>query len=123
MEQVKSSSAPAPVGPYSQAIKSNGFIFVSGQIAIDKSGKLVDKDINYQTKLIFKSIEAILMEAGSSLNKIVKVSVFLINIDYFKAANSVFAEIFKEPYPARETVEVACLPKNADIEISVIAES
>lgn len=121
MEQIHSKSAPAPVGPYSQAISSNGLVFVSGQIALDENGILADKDIAEQTKIIFKNIEAILIEAGSNLNKIVKISVFLINLDYFEAANSVFKEMLDEPFPARETVEVSRLPKNADIEISAIA--
>ena len=122
MKEVKSNSAPAPVGPYSQAVTSNGFIFVSGQIPLDDNGQLLNGDIKQQTRLIFKNIEAILNEAGSGLDKIVKISVFLNNLDYFEAANEVFAEMLKEPYPARETIEISRLPKNADIEISAIAE-
>ena len=122
MKEIKSAEAPAPVGPYSQAVMSGNLIFVSGQIALDESGNLLDASIEGQTRLIFRNITAILKEAGSGLNKIVKISVFLVNMDYFEAANKVFEEALEQPYPARETVEVSRLPKDADIEISVIAE-
>lgn len=122
MKEIKSNSAPQPIGPYSQAIQSSGLIFVSGQIALDQNGNLIDSEIEEQTKIIFENIESILHEAGSSLDKIVKISVFLKNIDFFTSANAVFEKILKSPYPARETVEVSRLPKDADIEISVIAE-
>lgn len=122
MKEIKSDLAPAPIGPYSQAIISNGLVFISGQIPLDKNGNLLEATIDEQTRLIFNNIESILKEAGSSLDNLVKISVFLTNLDYFEAANKVFEEALKKPYPARETIEVSRLPKDADIEISVIAE-
>ncbi len=114
--------APLPVGPYSQAIKIENLIFVSGQIPLDpKTGEVVKGDIREKTRLVFRNIEAILQAANSSLSKIVKISVFLKRLGDFSDVNSVFEDVFTEAPPARETMEVSALPRDADIEISVIA--
>ncbi len=114
--------APLPVGPYSQAIKSGDLVFVSGQIPIDpKTNELVSGSIADKTRQVLENIGAILEAADSSLLKIVKISVFLINLNHFDEINSVFNEIFTSEPPARETVEVSRLPKDVDIEISCIA--
>ncbi len=114
--------APMPVGPYSQAIKSNDLVFVSGQIPIDPLTGALDKgSIAEQTRLILSNIGAILETADSGLNRVVKISVFMRNINAFEEVNSVFAEVFSTEPPARETVQVSKLPKNADLEISCIA--
>lgn len=117
-----SEDAPLPVGPYSQAIKTGDLVFVSGQIPINpKTGEILRGSIADQTRQILTNIDAILQVADSSVNKIVKVSVFLVNLDQFEEVNTVFAEFFSNEAPARETVGVSRLPKNVDIEISCIA--
>lgn len=114
--------APLPVGPYSQAIKSDSLVFVSGQIPIDpKTGEMISGSLTEQTRQILANIGAILETADSGLNKIVKISVFLTNLEDFEEVNSVFAEVFTVEPPARETVEVSRIPKEANIEISCIA--
>ena len=114
--------APLPVGPYSQAIKSDNLVFVSGQIPIDpKTGEMISGSLTEQTRQILANIGSILETADSGLSKIVKISVFLINMEDFEEVNSVFAEVFAVEPPARETVEVSRLPKEANIEISCIA--
>ena len=114
--------APAAVGPYSQATEVNGFIFTSGQIPlIPETGELVSEDIKKATARSLDNIEAILEEAGSSLEKVLKVNIFLDDINDFAAVNEVYAEYFTEHKPARSCVEVANLPKKALIEIEAIA--
>lgn len=114
--------APLPVGPYSQAIKSGDLVFVSGQIPISaKTDELVGGSISDKTRQVLENIGAILEAADSSLNKVVKISVFLKNLNHFDEVNSIFTEIFTSEPPARETVEVSRLPKDVDIEISCIA--
>ncbi len=114
--------APLPVGPYSQAIKANGFIFVSGQIPLHHlTGEIVEGSIEEQTRQVLRNLEAILVAGDSSLAKVVKISVFLKDINDFATVNSVFQEFFKQEAPARETMEVSNLPKGAKIEISAIA--
>jgi len=117
-----SEDAPLPVGPYSQAIKTGNLVFVSGQIPINpKTSEILRGDIADQARQILTNIDAILQVADSSVNKVVKISVFLVNLDQFEKVNTVFAEFFSNEAPARETVGVARLPKNVDIEISCIA--
>lgn len=119
---VRTEKAPKPIGPYSQAVKSNGLVFVSGQVAIDpQSGELIEADVKEQTALTMNNIKAILEAANSSLDKVVKTSIFISNMDYFANVNEVYADFFKDNFPARETVEVSRLPLNADVEISVVA--
>jgi 2-iminobutanoate/2-iminopropanoate deaminase len=114
--------APLPIGPYSQAIKSNNLVFVSGQIPIDpRTGEVVDGTLADQTRRILNSIKAILETADSGINRIVKISVFMADLSYFEEVNSVFSEFFTAEPPARETVEVSRLPKDVNIEISCIA--
>ncbi|HDP70656.1 MAG TPA: hypothetical protein ENN38_07630 [Actinobacteria bacterium] len=114
--------APLPAGHYSQAIKAGDFIFVSGQIPIDlQTDDLIEGDIKSKTRLILRNIEAILKAGDSSLSKVVKLTVFIKDLSDFPAVNSVFAEFFAGEPPARETVQVSKIPKDAEIEISAIA--
>ncbi|MGR5590385.1 RidA family protein [Peptoniphilus grossensis] len=114
--------APAAVGPYSQATEVNGFIFTSGQIPlVPETGELVSDDIKKATARSLNNIKAILEEAGSSLDKVLKVNIFLDDVNDFAAVNEVYAEYFTEHKPARSCVEVANLPKKALIEIEAIA--
>ena len=114
--------APAAVGPYSQATEVNGFIFTSGQIPlIPETGELVSEDIKKATARSLDNIKAILEKAGSSLEKVLKVNIFLDDINDFAAVNEVYAEYFNTHKPARSCVEVANLPKEALIEIEAIA--
>ncbi|GAA4452961.1 RidA family protein [Nibrella saemangeumensis] len=115
--------APAPIGPYSQAVKSNGFLFVSGQVAIDVAAS---GDIQAETRQVMENIGAILQAAGMDYSNIVKASIFVKDLNNFGTINDVYGSFFTsehgEPYhPARETVEVARLPKDVNVEISVIA--
>ena len=119
---ISSTKAPAAIGPYSQAILVNGVLYISGQIPLDAaSGKLVE-GIEKATHQVMKNLEAILLEAGMSFTNVVKASIFLKNMDDFASMNDIYASYLDpDHYPARETVQVSCLPKNVDIEISMIA--
>lgn len=120
--EILSPNAPKPIGPYSQAIKVENFIFLSGQIAIDpSSGNIKSNTIEEQTKQIFKNIKEILSQCGYELNNIIKTTIFLKNIDDFPKMNRVYESFFNPPYPARTTVEVSRLPKDALIEIEAVA--
>lgn len=114
-------NAPEAIGPYSQAILSNETLYCSGQIALDKNGNLKNSNIEDETVQIFKNINAILNEVNMTFENIVKSTIFLKNMDNFSTVNSIYAKYFKSSPPARETVEVSRLPKNVNIEISVIA--
>jgi 2-iminobutanoate/2-iminopropanoate deaminase len=115
-------NAPAPIGPYSQAIAAGGFLFVSGQVAIDAAtGELILDDIKTETFKVMENIKAILTEAGISFDHIVKTTIFLKDMQSFAAVNEVYSTYFTEKFPARETVAVAGLPKNVNVEISVTA--
>ena len=120
---VRTESAPAPFqgAPYNQAIVANGLVFVSGQGPLDASGKLVEGDIAAATRQTFDNLAAILESAGSSLDKVVKASVFLADLGEFAAMNEVYAGYFSAPYPARSTVQVVKLPRDVRVEIDVIA--
>ncbi len=119
---VKTERAPAAIGPYSQALVANGFVFVSGQIPINpQTGQLVTGDIHAQTRQCLENLKAILEAAGSSMGKLVKVTVFAKDLQNFQAINHVYAEYFKEDPPARSFVEVSRLPRDAAIEIEGIA--
>jgi 2-iminobutanoate/2-iminopropanoate deaminase len=123
-QAVSTPGAPAAIGPYSQAIHAGSLIFVSGQIPIDPAtGALVDGDIAAQTHRVFQNLAAILEAAGSSLDRVVRVGVFLADMNDFAAMNAVYATYFNAPAPARATIEAARLPKDARVEIEVIAES
>jgi 2-iminobutanoate/2-iminopropanoate deaminase len=123
MKQViATDSAPRAIGPYSQAIKANGFVFSSGQIAIDPSnGQIAGNDIAAQTERVLNNISAVLAAASTSLHRVVKSTVYLKNMGDFAAMNEVYARFFTAEPPARSTVEVACLPKDVLVEIDVIA--
>lgn len=119
---VNTSNAPAPIGPYSQAVIAGNFMFVSGQIALNPlTGQLVMDDIKTETKQVMENILAILTEAGIGFDNIVKTSIFLMDMQNFAQVNEVYGTYFKDQFPARETVQVAGLPKNVNVEISVIA--
>jgi 2-iminobutanoate/2-iminopropanoate deaminase len=121
---VRTEQAPAPFhgAPYSQAIKANGLVFVSGQLALTLGhSDLAGDTIEEQTRQIFDNLEAILAEAGSGLERIVKTTVFLANLDDFRGMNSVYAERVGDVPPARSTIEVAALPSGALVEIEAIA--
>ncbi|KAB2879697.1 RidA family protein [bacterium] len=120
---VKTSNAPAPIGPYNQAIIASGkMIFTSGQICIDpKTNQVMALDIKGQTRLVLENIKAILTAGGSSMKNVIKTSVFLKNMSDFTAMNEVYAEYLSENAPARSTVEVARLPKDVLVEIDCIA--
>jgi 2-iminobutanoate/2-iminopropanoate deaminase len=114
--------APAPIGPYSQAVESGGFLFVSGQIPIDSaSGNLVEGSIQEETHQVMKNLQAILEEADMNFENVLKCSIFVADMQDFGAVNEVYGSYFTNNPPARETVEVSTLPKNVNIEISCIA--
>ena len=113
---------PKPIGPYSQAVKSAGFLFASGQVALDpRTNEFFGGDIRQQTQLVLENIKAILEAAGSNLNHVVKTTVFLKDMNDFAAMNEIYGKFFTIAPPARSTVEVARLPKDALVEIEVIA--
>ena len=115
-------NAPAAIGPYSQAVQAGNMLFVSGQIPIDPAtGEFAGSDIATQTKQSLTNIQNILAAAGYSLNDVVKTTVLLADIADFAAMNAVYAEFFTAPYPARAAFQVACLPKNALVEIECVA--
>ena len=120
---VKSADAPAPVGPYSQAVVAGGLVFASGQIPLDpRTGKLVSGEIEVQTERVLENLRAVLEAAGSSLERVVQASVYLVDLALFPRVNAVYARAFGgDPKPARSTVQVAALPLGAEIEIDVVA--
>ncbi len=119
---IRTSKAPAPIGPYSQAVEINNILYVSGQIAIvPATGILELVNIIRETTQVMENISAILAEAGYNFSDIVKTSIFLSDMNNFSAVNDVYANYFKDNFPARETVQVSVLPKNVNVEISVIA--
>jgi 2-iminobutanoate/2-iminopropanoate deaminase len=121
-EVISTSDGPKAIGPYSQAIKANAFVFVSGQVAIDPvTNTLLSGDIAFQTDRVLKNVRGILTAAGSSLEKVVRATVFLKNMNDFGAMNEVYGKYFTSAPPARSTVEVARLPKDVLVEIDVIA--
>jgi 2-iminobutanoate/2-iminopropanoate deaminase len=121
-EIIETRAAPDPIGPYSQAIRSNGFIFISGQIPVQPdTGRMVQGNIEAQTHQVMKNLAAILQAAGSGLNKVVKTTVFLLNLDDFPEFNRIYGEYFGDSRPARATVQVPRLPKEALLEIEAIA--
>jgi 2-iminobutanoate/2-iminopropanoate deaminase len=119
---VKTYDAPEAIGPYSQAIESNGFLFLSGQIAADPStNQITGNDIESQTKQIFKNIKAVLKAAGTKMSNVVKCTVFMVDLNDFSKMNKLYEEEFEGHKPARSTVQVARLPKDVLIEIECIA--
>ena len=121
-EIIQSSKVPAPIGPYSQAVIANGFLFASGQIAFNPAtGELVLTDIQAETRQVMENIKAILEEAKLSFAHIVKTSIFLSDMQLFAQVNEVYGSYFTSNFPARETVAVKTLPRNVNIEISITA--
>ncbi|MBO3757523.1 MAG: RidA family protein [Thermoproteota archaeon] len=122
-EEIITKEAPEPIGPYSQAIRVENLIFLSGIIPVNpKTGEVINGDIKQATEQIFKNASAILKAAGASLENVVKVTVFLKDLKNFEEMNKVYSNWFKKPYPARTTVQVAALPKEVDVEMDFIAE-
>lgn len=121
-ETIFTTHAPSPIGPYSQAIKANSILFVSGQIALNpETNELVTHNIEQETRQVMLNIGEILKTAGMNYHNIVKTSIFLKDMNNFGKINEVYGHFFTDHYPARETVEVARLPKDVNVEISVIA--
>ncbi len=121
-QAVSTASAPAAIGPYSQGIRAGSLLFVSGQVPIDPAtGNIVDGDISAQTHRVFRNIGEILKAGGASFEQVVRTTVFLADMDDFAAMNAVYATYFTLPAPARATVQVSRLPKDARLEIDVIA--
>ena len=121
-QAVSTPEAPAAIGPYSQAISAGGFLFVSGQIPLDPAtGKMVEGDIAGQTHRVFKNLEEILKAGGLSFDDVVRTTVYLADMDDFPAMNDVYAGYFSSPAPARATVQAARLPRDARVEIDLIA--
>lgn len=119
---IRTDNAPAPIGPYNQAVQYGNMLFVSGQIALDpKDGSLFVGDIAQETEIVMNNIKAILNEAGMDFSNIIKTSIFLMDMGKFATVNEVYARYFTDNFPARETVQVAGLPKGVQVEISVIA--
>ena len=121
LEQVHSDSAPAAIGPYSQAIKAGPFVFLSGQIPLDpKSMEIVSDDIAAQTHQVFKNLIAVADAAGGSLSNAAKLTIYLTDLGDFAVVNKIMAGYFSEPYPARATIQVSALPKGSAVEIDAI---
>ncbi len=119
---IQTDKAPAPIGPYSQAVMAGNLLFVSGQVAIiPATGQVLQGDITAETKQVMENIHAILTEAGMGFENIVKTSIFLKNMDDFAKVNEMYGSNFSGDFPARETVQVSRLPKDVNVEISVIA--
>jgi 2-iminobutanoate/2-iminopropanoate deaminase len=119
---INTDAAPAPIGPYNQSVKANGFLFISGQIAIDpKTGNIDATSIEEETHQVMKNLAAILAEAELSFEAVVKTTIFLTDMAHFGVVNEVYAQYFEGNHPARETVAVKGLPKNVNVEISMIA--
>jgi len=119
---IKTEEAPPAIGPYSQAVIGNGFVFAAGQIPLDpRTGQLVPGDIRVQTRRVLENLKAVLEAAGSSMDRVVKTTVFLRDLNDFGAANEIYGEYFRESPPARSTVQVAKLPRDAAVEIEAVA--
>ena len=121
MEAVKTDRAPAAIGPYAQAVKAGGFVFVSGQIPLAPDGSLVEGDIRVQTERVMENLKAVLEAAGSGLSRGVQTTCFLADMEDFPGFNEVYARYFTPPYPARATVAVKALPRGVRVEVACVA--
>lgn len=121
IQNVQTPNAPAAIGPYSQAMITNGMVFTSGQIALTPAGEMVDGDVSAQCVQVLANLKAVLDASGSSLDKVIKTTIFLTDMDDFAAVNIIYAEAFGDHKPARSTVAVKTLPKNALVEIDAVA--
>ena len=121
-KEIYSINAPKPIGPYSQCIKYEKMIFISGQIAMNpKTNEIITNNIEKETKIVMENINNILKECNFTFENIVKCSIFLSDMDLFQKVNKIYSQYFSKPFPARETIEVSKLPKNVNLEISAIA--
>ncbi|HEY6082153.1 MAG TPA: RidA family protein [Chitinophagaceae bacterium] len=119
---IKTKNAPAPIGPYNQAILAGNLLFISGQIPVDPAkDQLVTKDVIAETHQVMQNLKAILTEAGMDFTDVVKTTIFVTDINNFSTVNEVYGKYFHDYFPARETVQVAALPKGVNVEISMIA--
>ena len=119
---IKTTNAPAPIGPYSQAVQAGNFLFVSGQVAINpENGELNISTIEEETHQVMRNLKAVLLEAGLTFDHVVKSTIFLSDMGTFAQVNEIYGQYFTADFPARETVQVSVLPKNVNVEISVIA--
>lgn len=118
---VLSKQAPAPIGPYSQAVEHNGFLFCSGQIALDLTGNVVPGDVKNQAEQVMKNIEAVLVAAQMSFKNVIKTTIYLVNMQDFSIVNEIYGRYFPENPPARSTIAVAGLPKGVQVEIEITA--
>lgn len=119
---IKTTNAPAPIGPYSQAVQAGNFLFVSGQVAINpENGELNIGNIEEETHQVMRNLKAVLLEAGLTFDHVVKSTIFLSDMGTFAQVNEVYGQYFAADFPARETVQVSVLPKNVNVEISIIA--
>jgi 2-iminobutanoate/2-iminopropanoate deaminase len=119
---INTTFAPAPIGPYNQAVKTGNLLFVSGQIALNAAtGQLITDNIEAEAKQVMQNIEAILTAAGMTWANVLKTTIFLKDMNNFAAVNTIYGSYFKSDFPARETVEISGLPRNVNVEISVIA--
>ena len=122
MESIETKNAPAPIGPYSQAIRQGGLVWVSGCIALSpENGEMQQSSLDAETRQVMQNMKAILEESGSSLSKIVKTTIYLTDLSRFAEVNEVYGSFLSLPYPARETVQVLALPKGANVEVSCMA--
>ncbi len=119
--KIETKKSPGAIGPYSQAVKLDNLIFTSGQIPFTPQGELVSDDVEEQAKQSLKNIQAILEEAGSCMDNVIKCTIFIKDMNEFAKINEVYKQFFSEPYPARSCVEVARLPKDVKVEIEAIA--
>ena len=121
-EIVSTQDAPQAIGPYSQAVRAGGFVFCSGSIPLTKEGELVSEDVSEQTKQVMENLVAVLEEAGSSLEQVVKTTIYLADMNDFATVNEIYGSYFPGNPPARATVQVSRLPKDVKVEIDAIAE-
>lgn len=122
-EVINTKNAPAAIGPYSQAVWAGDLLYTSGQVALNpETGEMDNQSLETETHRVMKNLSALLSEAGLSFNHVIKASIFIKDMNDFAKINEIYASYLQEPYPARETVEVARLPKDARIEISVVAK-
>jgi len=118
---IRTDKAPQAIGPYSQAVKSNGLLFLSGQIPLTTNGEMCEGDFEARTRQVFSNIKGLLQSADLTFKSIIKVNVYLIDINNFAVVNRVMQDLFNAPYPARALVQVSALPKNSEIEIEAVA--
>ena len=121
-EAISTNNAPKAIGPYSQAMKNENLVYTSGQIPLEpETGELVKGGVEAQARRVLENLKSVLEAAGTSMDKVIKTTVFLKDMEQFGTINAIYGEYFKEPYPARSTVQVSRLPKDVDLEIEAIA--